>query len=477
MCWELSRLRHWSHLFGAQAVQGPRVLLWDMLGALGSRLPNLGVLGKVEHLSLEFTHPWMSTLPLQRVNGSILLWATTGVVTPLRVVHSRSGYLCTARKRMSKTLALFGQGSLALAIAGVDSQVSYSVSPFSADFFLRRPPSSSLFLSPISIPSYPPTRRRSKGSNEYKMAGNSFSYGATIKPDCSNYEIWSTVFMMSVAGHRKKYILEENESTEKKWKYATWDEDNTIVMSWIINSVESRIAPTIAYYTKAKDMWSFLRKTYSRIIKILQFEEELCNIRQGDQDLSQYFATFIAAYERPKALHPPCQHCYTSYFKTGSDLPDLADTYNRLSCLVVTLSQPMHDTPVSALVISGGHGPSPYVGVRGRGAGRDVRRGRFQCTFCGKLGHLEDRCWDKHPHLRSVGLPGHGGDRIVAGKGPSSSQAASSKATISMIESSTDPPISKSYPLNLRRNMIFYICLYICHYCNRLSFLCWCSYR
>ncbi|KAF3785989.1 hypothetical protein EJ110_NYTH24011 [Nymphaea thermarum] len=62
--WELSRLRHWSRLFGAQAVQGPRVLLCDVLGALGSRLPNLGVLGKAEYLSLEFTHPWMSALPL-----------------------------------------------------------------------------------------------------------------------------------------------------------------------------------------------------------------------------------------------------------------------------------------------------------------------------------------------------------------------------------------------------------------------------
>ncbi|KAF3792379.1 hypothetical protein EJ110_NYTH10424 [Nymphaea thermarum] len=32
-----------------------------------SLLPNLGVLGKAEYLFLEFTHPWMSALPLQRV--------------------------------------------------------------------------------------------------------------------------------------------------------------------------------------------------------------------------------------------------------------------------------------------------------------------------------------------------------------------------------------------------------------------------
>ncbi|KAF3772548.1 hypothetical protein EJ110_NYTH57610 [Nymphaea thermarum] len=40
-------------------------------------------------------------------------------------------------------------------------------------------------------------------------------------------------------------------------------------MAWIMNSVESRIAPTIAYYTKAKDMWSFLKKTYSHATNAL----------------------------------------------------------------------------------------------------------------------------------------------------------------------------------------------------------------
>ncbi|KAF3779820.1 hypothetical protein EJ110_NYTH38114 [Nymphaea thermarum] len=222
-------------------------------------------------------------------------------------------------------------------------------------------------------------------------------------------------------------------------------------------------------------MWSFLRKTYSHttnVIKILQLEEELCNIQQGGQDLSQYFATLTAAYERLKAIRPPCQHCYASHFETGmvakflsdlspeyslaksqiftgNDLLDLADTYNRLSRLAVTLSQNTQDTPVSALVISGGRVPSSFGGSRGRGIGRGVGRDRFQCSYCGKIGHLEDRCWDKHCHIRSSISSGRGGDRIARGKGHSSSQAAHSKTTISMVESSTDPSISMSYSINL----------------------------
>ncbi|XP_031483900.1 uncharacterized protein LOC116253274 [Nymphaea colorata] len=136
-----------------------------------------------------------------------------------------------------------------------------------------------------------------------------------------------------------------------------------------------------------------------------------------------------------------------SQILTGSDLPDLADKYKRLSRLAVTLSQNTQDTPVSALVISGGR-----VLNRGRGTSHGAGRDRFQCSYCGKIGHLEDRCWDKHPHLSSSVSSRCGGGRIATGKGPSSSQAAHSKAIISMVESSTDPSISMSYSLNLSKD-------------------------
>ncbi|XP_049931859.1 uncharacterized protein LOC126409761 [Nymphaea colorata] len=99
-----------------------------------------------------------------------------------------------------------------------------------------------------------------------------------------------------------------------------------------------------------------------------------------------------------------------------------------------------------------GQGPSSFGGTRGRGTGRGAGRGRFQCSYCGKIGHLEDRCWDKHPHLRSNVSSGRGGGRITTSRGPSSSQATHSKATISMVESSTDPSISMSYSLNLSKD-------------------------
>ncbi|KAF3780056.1 hypothetical protein EJ110_NYTH40065 [Nymphaea thermarum] len=310
-------------------------------------------------------------------------------------------------------------------------------------------------------------------SHEFKIGGNPFSYGSTVKLDGLNYEIWSTSFMMSVTGHRKKYLLEEDEPVIKTGKYALWEEDNSMVMSWIMNSVDSSISPTIAYYTTAKEMWDFLRETYSHdknMSKVFQVEEELYKLQQGDMSLPQYFAVVKATFERLKSLRPPCKSCYKTHYEqsmvskflvglspeysvakaqmlTGSDIPGLAEAYNRLSRLAVTLPPSVSDTPTSALAASNGRGSSSSSVSRGRGTGRGFGgRGRFQCTHCGKIGHLVDRCWDIYGRP-SGGSQGRG-SKTPTGRGTSSSVPTGMAQATAIGE---NPSTSESFSLSLNK--------------------------
>ncbi|KAF3771978.1 hypothetical protein EJ110_NYTH59055 [Nymphaea thermarum] len=150
---------------------------------------------------------------------------------------------------------------------------------------------------------------------------------------------------MSVIGHQKEHVIEENEPVEKSGKYISWKGDNNIVMSWIMNSVQPQIASTIAYYTSAKQMWDFLKQTYS-----------------NDRNVSKILQGLSSEYAVAKAQ-----------MLTGAEIPDLDDAYNRLSRLAVTLSSPSSDIHASALAASGGRGRGVF---RGRGMGRGSLGGR-----------------------------------------------------------------------------------------------------
>ncbi|XP_031501106.1 uncharacterized protein LOC116264832 [Nymphaea colorata] len=260
-----------------------------------------------------------------------------------------------------------------------------------------------------------------EASVEYKAFSNPFSFGSTIKLDGANYDVWARTFMLSVVGHGKKYILEEDEPVEKSGKYARWEEENNIISAWLMNSTQPHIAAGLCYYNTAKDMWNSLRQTYSQdknISKILQVQQELLQMQQGDMDLTEYFTKLKFAYEKMNSLKPPCKHCLKSHMEqmivvkflaglssdysaskaqmlTGSDFPDLDEAFNRLNRLAITLLPSSNNSQPSALASFGG-GRGGLYSSRGRGRGRGPGgRGRLQCTYCGRLGHLEDRCWNK----------------------------------------------------------------------------------
>ncbi|KAF3774329.1 Subtilisin-like protease SBT2-3 [Nymphaea thermarum] len=209
-----------------------------------------------------------------------------------------------------------------------------------------------------------------------------------------------------------------------------------------------------------------------------QVEEELLNLQQGDQSLAQYFASLKSISEQLKALRPPCPTCYKTHGEqsmvakflqglsseyavakaqmlTGAEIPDLVDAYNRLSRLAVTLSSPSSDIHASALAAAGGRGRGLF---RGRGMGRGSRggRGRFQCTYCGKIGHLEDRYWDKHG--RPTAAPSLGRNvTSKPGKNPlqSSIGAAQAASSVSSEKGAADRLRTATYSLLLPHILLF----------------------
>ena len=45
--------------------------------------------------------------------------------------------------------------------------------------------------------------------------------------------------------------------------YPKWDSENSMVMTWLVNSMEEEISSNYLYYSTAKELWDSLTQMYS----------------------------------------------------------------------------------------------------------------------------------------------------------------------------------------------------------------------
>ena len=65
-----------------------------------------------------------------------------------------------------------------------------------------------------------------------------------------------------------------------------------MVMSWLINSMNTDIGENFLFYGTAKEIWDAARETYSNYentSEIFEIEATLHDLRQGDLSVTQYF--------------------------------------------------------------------------------------------------------------------------------------------------------------------------------------------
>ncbi|GMJ09197.1 hypothetical protein HRI_004588900 [Hibiscus trionum] len=74
--------------------------------------------------------------------------------------------------------------------------------------------------------------------------------------------------------------------------YGTWELNNSIVMAWLINSMEGHISRTYLFFKTAKDMWDAIKENYSDLgnaSQIFEIKLKLKDIRQGTLEVTQYY--------------------------------------------------------------------------------------------------------------------------------------------------------------------------------------------
>ncbi|GAU44717.1 hypothetical protein TSUD_400290 [Trifolium subterraneum] len=97
------------------------------------------------------------------------------------------------------------------------------------------------------------------------------------------------------------YLMHPNENPS-----LILDRCNTMVMSWLLNSVEAEIAQSVLWMDNASEIWKELKDRFYQgdVFRISDIQEEICNLKQGDSSISSYYTKLKKLWQELDNFRP-----------------------------------------------------------------------------------------------------------------------------------------------------------------------------
>ena len=89
--------------------------------------------------------------------------------------------------------------------------------------------------------------------------------------------------------------------------FHTWDAQNSMVMPWLINSMDEKISENFMCYTTAKNMWEAAKRQYSDLensSQLFELRNKARNLTQVEMDVTTYFNVLTKLWQEVDLLEP-----------------------------------------------------------------------------------------------------------------------------------------------------------------------------
>lgn len=142
----------------------------------------------------------------------------------------------------------------------------------------------------------------------------------------NNYLPWSRAVELFIIGRGKREYLSEKMVVPKETdaRYPTWEAENSMIMSWLLGSMNPDVSNIFMLYNTAAEIWKATKEMYSKrdnISELYELEAQLKEMRQGDQTVSKFFGNLSQIWQQIDALESYQWTCTNDdhLFKTIKD--------------------------------------------------------------------------------------------------------------------------------------------------------------
>ncbi|RVW18491.1 Retrovirus-related Pol polyprotein from transposon RE1 [Vitis vinifera] len=213
------------------------------------------------------------------------------------------------------------------------------------------------------------------------------------------------------------------ETTEpgfRKWKI-----ENSMIMSWLINSMNNDIGENFLLFGTAKDIWDAAKETYSsseNTSELFQVESALHDFRQGEQSVTQYYNTLTRYWQQLDLFETHSWKCsddaatyrqiveqkrlFKFFLGLNRELDDVRGRImgiKPLPSLREAFSEVRREESRKKVMMGSKEQPAPTLDAFALAArsfnssgGDRQKRDRPWCDYCKKPGHYKETCWKLH---------------------------------------------------------------------------------
>ena len=128
-------------------------------------------------------------------------------------------------------------------------------------------------------------------SNSVQKIGDLQNIRAPYRLNGKNYLKWSQFVRTYLKGKgRLSHLLGTGPAADDP-AFGTWDEEDSMIMSWLWDSMEPMISDTCMFFSTAKEIWEFIRHTYSKArdaAQVYEIKVKIAATKQGDKSVTKY---------------------------------------------------------------------------------------------------------------------------------------------------------------------------------------------
>ena len=187
--------------------------------------------------------------------------------------------------------------------------------------------------------------------------------------------------------------------------YTIWCKCNSIVLAWLFNSISKDLQPSVVYFKTAKEVWLDLQHRFSQDngSRIFELRKEICSLAQEDLSISSYYTKFKSLWQE-LSDYRTCSYGHQAEDCVMSFLMGLNETYNTFRGQILLMDPIPSLGKVFSLLLEDEKQrkvgkkntiKSSTLAVKTNGSTKSFNKaksGRPQCTHCGVLGHVSNKC-------------------------------------------------------------------------------------